>query len=138
MVSRRLINDMLKRKVYAVVGASRSERKWGRVVYEFLKAHGKRVYAVNPKASDIGGDPCWPTLAALPVKPDVVDIVTPPQVTEQIVRQADALGITRIWMQPGAESPRAIKLCTELGLKCVWDACVMIETKKAEERAKVK
>ena len=33
----------------------------------------------------------------------------PPPVTEKIVQEALELGLTRVWMQPGAESPPAIE-----------------------------
>jgi hypothetical protein len=66
------------------------------------------------------------SLAELPLKPEVVDIVVPPAITEDIVRQCAALGITRVWMQPGAESEAAIQLCLDHGIAVVWDQCAMV------------
>ena len=40
--------------------------------------------------------------------PAVADEVTPPAVTEQVVQAAIAKGIRHLWMQPGAESAKAI------------------------------
>jgi predicted CoA-binding protein len=119
------INDFIARRVWAVVGASNDPTKYGNRIFRTLQAAGYRVYPVNPKGGELDGAKIYPTLADLPEKPDVVDIVVPPQVTEQIVRQARELGLTRIWMQPGAESEAAIRYCEEHGMQVVHDACAM-------------
>ncbi|MGC8999298.1 MAG: CoA-binding protein [Candidatus Bathyarchaeia archaeon] len=59
---------------------------------------------MNPNVSEVLGDKCYPSLEALPVKPDVVDVVVPPKVTGAIVEKRKKLGIKKIWMQPGSES----------------------------------
>lgn len=67
---------------------------------------------------------------ACPVKPDVVDVVVPPKVTEHTVETCRKLGITKVWMQPGSESKKAIKFCEENGIDVVYGVCVMIERVK--------
>lgn len=116
-----------KRNIFAVVGASRDPKKYGYQVYRDLKNAGYEVYAVNPNAEEILGDKCYPNLENLPAKPDVVDIVVPPKVAEEVVKTCKKLGITRVWMQPGSESEKAIKFCEENGIKVVYGVCVMIE-----------
>jgi uncharacterized protein len=119
------INDFISHRVWAVVGASNDPSKYGNRIFHNLRAAGYTVYPVNPKGGELDGVKIYPTLADLPVKPEVVDVVVPPQVTEQIVRQAKAQGLTRIWMQPGAESEAAIRYCEENGMEVVHDACAM-------------
>ncbi|MGQ9545505.1 MAG: CoA-binding protein, partial [Candidatus Bathycorpusculaceae bacterium] len=102
-----------KKNVFAVVGASRDLRKYGYQVYKDLKIAGYRVFPVNPNAQEILGDRCYPSLEDLPFKPDVVDVVVPPKVTEDIVETCKKLGITKVWMQPGSESEKAIRFCEE-------------------------
>jgi predicted CoA-binding protein len=116
-----------KKNIFAVVGASRDPKKYGYQVYKDLKNAGYEVYAVNPNAEEILGDKCYPNLENLPVKPDVVDVVVPPKVTEEVVKACKGLGITRVWMQPGSESEKAIKFCEENGIDAVYGVCVMIE-----------
>ncbi len=53
-------------------------------------------------------------------------MVVPPAVTEQVVKEAQELGLTRIWMQPGAESESAIAYCHEHGIEVVHNACAMV------------
>ncbi|MFB0502745.1 MAG: CoA-binding protein [Candidatus Bathyarchaeia archaeon] len=126
-----LIREILERKnVIAVVGASRDPEKYGHRVYGDLKEAGYAVYPVNPNAAEILGDRCYPDLKSLPVKPDVVNVVVPPEVTEDVVKSCKELGITKVWMQPGSESEKAIEYCEANGIDVVYGVCIMVERRK--------
>jgi hypothetical protein len=126
-----LIKSLLgKKNVFAVVGASRDPDKYGHQVYADLKNGGYKVYPVNPKAQEILGDKSYAQLADLPEKPDVVDLVVPPEVTEKVVRTCKKLGIRKVWMQPGSESEKAIKFCNENSINVVYGVCVMIQRRQ--------
>jgi predicted CoA-binding protein len=128
----RLISDFVNRRVWAIVGASRDRSKFGNRVYRSLSNSGYTVYAVNPKGGELEGSEVYPTLADLPQSPEVVDLVVPPAVTEQIVKEAHQLGLSRIWMQPGAESQAAIAYCQEQGMQVVYHACAMVHKRQWE------
>jgi predicted CoA-binding protein len=129
----RLIEDFLNKKnIIAVVGASRDREKYGYRVYRDLKGGRYKVYPVNPNTSEILGDKCYPSLEALPEKPDIVDIVVPPKVTEEIVKTCKKLGITKVWMQPGSESEVAIKFCKDNAIDVVYGMCIMVERHKRQ------
>jgi len=115
--------------VFAVVGVSKNENKYGNKVYKDLKSAGYRVYPVNPKETEILGDQCYKDLYHLPEKPDVVNIVTPPEVTKRIVQDCKKIGIDKIWLQPGAESDEIIAYCKKNSMLCVHDVCVMMQKK---------
>jgi hypothetical protein len=121
-----------KENIYAVVGASKNPRKYGHQVYKDLRSAGYEVYPVNPNAEQVLGDRCYPNLKELPRTPNVVDIVVPPQVTEEIVKICKELGITKVWMQPGSESDTAIKFCEDNDIEVVHGVCVMIERRREE------
>ena len=121
-----------KENIYAVVGASKNPRKYGHQVYKDLRSAGYEVYPVNPNAEQVLGDRCYPNLKELPRTPSVVDIVVPPQVTEEIVKICKELGITKVWMQPGSESDTAIKFCEDNDIEVVHGVCVMIERRRGE------
>ncbi|GAB4505653.1 MAG: hypothetical protein Fur0043_26500 [Anaerolineales bacterium] len=57
---------------FAIVGASQDKSKYGYEVFETLTRHGHIVLLINPKYAQIDGVPCYPSLADLPQKPDVV------------------------------------------------------------------
>ena len=122
----RLISDFVNLRVWAVVGASQDHRKFGYRIFESLRNAGYTVYPVNPKGGELLGVKIYTSLADLPQPPDVIDFVVPPAVTEQVIREAHQLGLTRIWMQPGAESEKAIAYCREHGMQVVYQACAMI------------
>jgi len=126
-----LIKEFLnKTNIFAVAGASRDPKKYGHQVYKNLKEAGYEVYPVNPNTDKILGSKCYRDLGDLPTKPDVVDIVVPPRVTEEIVKTCKRLGITKVWMQPGSESETAIEFCIKNYIDVVYGVCVMIERVK--------
>ena len=63
---------------------------------------------------------------------DVVDTVVPPHITEQIVKECKELGITKVWMQPGSESEKAIIFCKDNGIEVVYDDCIMAQRRFIE------
>jgi predicted CoA-binding protein len=126
MQQQELISDFVNRRVWAVVGASQDRSKYGNRVFRALRDAGYTVYPVNPKGGEIEGSKVYPDLASLPERPDVVDTVVPPAVTESIVKEMQTLGLRRVWMQPGSESSGALAYSKEHGIQAVHDACAMV------------
>ncbi|HEX7973182.1 MAG TPA: CoA-binding protein [Anaerolineales bacterium] len=126
MASKAEIDDFLAQEKIAVVGVSRDPNKFGTIVYRDLRSKGYRVFAVNPQATQIEADPCFPSLTALPEPVSAAVLVVPPGETEKVVQEAAQAGIQRVWMQPGAESLRAVAFCQENGITCIADLCVMM------------
>ena len=116
--------------VFGVVGASRDPEKYGHKVYRDLLNAGYNVYCVNPNTDEVLGKKCFPNLEVLPIKPDVIDVVVPPKITEQIVKICKKLEITKVWMQPGSESEAAIRFCEENGMDVIHGICVMVERRR--------
>lgn len=128
-----LIKEYLKEEnVFAVIEASRNPEKYGHQVYKDLRGAGYTVYPINPNANEVLGDKCYSDLKNkdLPKIPDVVDIVVPPRITEEIVEQCKDLGIRKVWMQPGSESEKAINFCKENGMDVLYGVCVMVQRAK--------
>ena len=124
-----LIKDFLKQRSFAVVGSFRDESKYAYRILKALKTKGYQVYPVNPRLKEVAGLICYPSIKDIPVICDVVDIVTPPKVTERIVKECKEKGITRIWLQPGAESEAAVKFCQENNMKIIYNLCLMLESR---------
>jgi len=121
-----LIGEFMAQKAFAVVGATDNPEKYGNQIFKNLKSRGHEVYPVNPKLKELDGVKCYPSLADIPVKVDVVDFVVPPKVTEVILKDCKRLSLDRIWLQPGSENEAAIAYCHENKLKVVHDVCVML------------
>jgi predicted CoA-binding protein len=115
-------------RAFAGAGASTDRTKYGNRVLRHYLAHGRRVWAVHRHEAAVEGAPAVRSVADLPEPIDGLSVVTPPAITEQIVEQAAAAGIPRVWMQPGAESAGAVARAEELGLEPIWGGpCVLIE-----------
>ena len=124
------IAAFLRQKHLAVVGVSRDTRQFANAIYRKLKKAGYTVYAVNPNASSVEGDPCYPTLAALPQKVDGAVLATTPAVTERLVEECAQLGVPRVWMHrsfgTGSVSERAARLGRERGVTVIAGGCPMM------------
>lgn len=121
------IEEFLQAGVFGVVGASADRSKYGNRVLRCYLMNGRLAVPVNPKEEKIEGIPCVASVAELPPEVESISVITPPSVTEQVVAQAAAKGIKNIWMQPGAESRRAIDLCREKGINVIADgSCVLV------------
>ena len=113
------IREFLAGEVYAVVGASNDRAKYGNKVLRSYLQKGLRAIPVNPKGRSVEGIAAVPDLASLPEPVHGVSIITPPEITERVVEEAAAAGVKRLWMQPGAESARAVRRAEELGLSVI-------------------
>jgi len=109
----------------AVIGISRT-RGFGNAVFGELKNKGYRGFPISTTVDLVDGERCFRTLDELPEQVGGVVTVVPPAETEKIVADCTRLGILRIWMQRGSESPAAIRLAEENGLAVVHHACILM------------
>lgn len=121
-----LVKDFLKQKRFAVAGSFRNESKYAYKILKTLIKKGYEVYPVNPHLSDVEGVKCYKKISDIPFNVDVVNVVTPPSVTEAIVRECREKTIKRVWLQPGAESEAAIKFCHDNSIDVIYGLCVML------------
>ena len=120
--------DFLAHERIAVTGVSRHPESHGaNVVYRRLRDRGYEVFAVNPNADQVEGDPCYPDLRSIPGGVDAVVIATRPEVADEAMRQCVALGIGQVWMHrgPGAGSvsPEAVAYGREHGVEVIDGGC---------------
>jgi predicted CoA-binding protein len=120
------IQDFIAGKRIAVVGASRSGKKFGNTTMAELKQRGYQVLVVHPEAQEIDGERCYPNLAAVQGQADGVWICVPPRQAQAVVKEAAEAGFDKIWLQQGAESPEALALARELGIKPVAGRCILL------------
>jgi len=126
MTSKSTVDDFLAQRTLAVVGVSRDPKAFANGAYKELKAKGYRLLPVNPHMETFGGEPCYPSLKALPESPGGALILVAPAQAEGVVQDAAAAGIERVWMQQGAESEAAIKFCQANGISEVHGECILM------------
>lgn len=132
MTRQQAIREFLGQRTLAIAGASRNGKKFGNAVLVSLKAKGYRMLPVHPSADVLEGVPCSRSLRELPEVPGGLVVAVPPAETEKLVAEAHEAGITRIWMQSGAESPRAIALCEQYGITLIHGECILMFAEPAE------
>jgi predicted CoA-binding protein len=122
-------SEFLTSKRVAVTGVSRN-RKTGHGsnnVYKRLRDRGYTVFAVNPNAAEVEGDPSYKDLSSIPGGVDAVVIGTRPERAEDTMHECAELGIKHVWMHrgPGAGSvsPAATKYGREHGITVIDGGC---------------
>lgn len=126
------IDDFLAQKRIAVAGVSRQPggAHGGNVVYQRLRERGYEVFAVNPNADTVEGDPCYRSIAAIPGGVDAVVIATAPSVALSVARECQQLGIKRVWMHRsfgrGSVSKEAHELCRQNGIASIAGGCPLM------------
>lgn len=114
-------------KAFGVVGASADRHKYGNKVLRVYQQKNMRVIPVNPKEQEIEGAACVASVMDLPGDVESISVITPPQVTEQVVEMAARKGIKNVWMQPGAESDAAVEVCRRNGINVIADgSCILV------------
>ena len=114
----------------AVVGATDSPGKYGGIIYRDLRGRGHRVVAVNPRRSNVAGDPSYPDLTSLPERPDIVNLVIPPAAGQSVVAEWARLGGTSVWFQPGASDVDLVAQARDGGMDVVDGDCIMVLSRR--------
>lgn len=115
----------------AVVGASDAKDSMGRSIYTELRDHGIEAVPVHPSAPTVAGDPCYPSLDAVPGDLAGAIVMVGGAAAEDVVREAAGRGIPRVWLflgasRPGSATPEALAAADELGLEVVPGACPLM------------
>ena len=119
-----MLEEAVQKKIWAVVGATNNKDKFGCKIYNRLVKAGYEVYPVNPGITEIDGAKCYPSLAELPVTPEVVNVVVPTKIAVETVKAAAEKGTKIVWLQPGADKPEVVQAAKEAGLEVIQD-CVL-------------
>jgi predicted CoA-binding protein len=114
-------------RVWAVVGCSPDPGRDSHRIASMLQRRGYRVIPVNPMATEILGERCHPSLAAVGEKIDVVDVFRRPSVAGAHVDEAIEVGAQAVWMQLGVVDEEAAERGRAAGLRVVMDRCPAIE-----------
>ena len=124
--SRAAVDEFLAKRAIAIVGASRSGKKFGNVAMHELRARGYRVYPIHPIADTIDAVPCYSSFAKLPEKVDALLVVVPPIAALDVIRDAAQAGLHYVWLQQGSESTDVVALCHELHLVVIPGECILM------------
>lgn len=118
---------MLAAKTIAVIGLSEDASKPSHYVSAFMQAQGAKLLPINPAIDSVLGEKAYPSLTALPEKPDVVNVFRLPRFIPEIVDEMIALGLNKLWVQQGIVNLEAAAKAEAAGIQVVMDRCIMVE-----------
>lgn len=122
-----MIEDFLAHKRIAMIGVSREPKHFSVVLFEELCRRGYDVIPVNPKAPSIKGHHCFARVQDIQPPVEAALLMTSPAVTDNVVRDCHAAGITQVWMYRagghGAVSSQAVAYCDATGIEVIPGQC---------------
>lgn len=122
--------DFLSHRRLAVAGVSRKGDTAANGIYRALRDAGYRVFPLNPNAAEVEGDPCFPSVGAIPGGVDGVIVATHPDVAAEVVRECALLRVPRVWLHrsfgQGSVSEEAVELARSEGLDVIDGACPLM------------
>ena len=95
-----------------------------------MQSHGWRILPVNLTATEILGEPVYPSLADIPEQVGLVDVFRPSSATPDIARQAVAVGASALWLQLGIASAESREIAEGAGLLYVENRCLIVEQRR--------
>ena len=126
--ARERLGLLRRARTVAMVGASANPSRASYFVATYLLSSSDyEVYFVNPRATEILGRPVFPTLASLPVKPDLVDVFRKPADLPGVLDEALEVGAKALWLQLGLWDEATAQRGQAAGLDVVMDRCLKIE-----------
>ena len=106
----------LSKKRIAVTGVSRPPKTHGaNNVYKRMRERGYEVFAINPNAREVEGDPSYPDLKSIPGGVDAVVIGTRPELADGAMLECAELGIKHVWMHRGPGGGSVSDTATQYG-----------------------
>jgi predicted CoA-binding protein len=117
-------------RTVAMVGASPNRSRPSFFVATYLLSSSvdfEAVWFVHPTANEILGQPVYPSLEALPGKPDLVDVFRKPDDLPEVAEEAIAVGAETLWLQLGLWHEEVAERASSAGLNVVMNRCLKIE-----------
>lgn len=117
-------------RTVAVVGASPDPARTShRVARWLMERTPYEIYLVNPRAGDatLLGHRFYPSLASLPVVPDMVDVFRRAEHVPPVADDAIAAGARSLWLQQGIREETSAAAARKAGLEVVQNRCLKVE-----------
>jgi predicted CoA-binding protein len=114
-------------KTIAIVGLSNNELRASYFVGYYLKRHGFHVIPVNPRETEILGEPSRKSLTDIKVPVDVVNVFRAPDALPGIAEQAVTIGAGSLWCQFGVINEAGARIADAGGVTVIMDRCIKVE-----------
>jgi len=115
-------------RTVAIVGASNDPMRPSHGVWQYLKSQSDyELYLVNPTISEVDGTPVYPSLAELPVVPDLVDVFRRHDHLPSVLADTIQVGAKTLWLQQGLWHEQVSRDGEAAGLQVVMDRCLKVD-----------
>lgn len=114
-------------RTVALVGVSANPLRSSNFIATYLVRTDLEMYPVNPMYDEVLGLKSYPSLADLPVVPDIVDVFRRHDEIPGVVDEAIEIGAKVVWFQLGLRHDEAAARAVEAGLAVVQNRCLKIE-----------
>ena len=114
-------------RTIAVVGLSSNPARPSYRVAAYMQQQGKVVVPVNPNESEVLGERAYPSLLAVPIPIDLVNVFRRSEEAGVIVDEAIRIKAKAVWLQEGVIDEAAALRARQAGLQVVMDRCWLKE-----------
>lgn len=111
----------------AVVGLSDNPDRTSHMVAKAMQDRGYRIIPVNPNASEILGETCYPSLTDIPEPVDIVNVFRRSEHTVPVAEEAVRIKAKVLWLQLGIANEEAARICESAGMEVIMDRCIKVE-----------
>lgn len=114
-------------RTIAVVGLSSNPARPSYRVAAYMQQQGRTVVPVNPRETGVLGEPAYPSLSAVPVPIELVNIFRRSEEAGAVVDEAIRIKAKAVWLQEGVIDEAAAARARQAGLQVVMDRCWLKE-----------
>ena len=132
-----MLEKLFEPSSVAVIGASRTEGKVGRAVLDnLIESYNGEILPINPKADEILGLQCYPTILDTPNAAELAVVVLPAVLVPDALEKCGLAGVNNVvvisagFKEAGIEGAKLERKCTEIvnkyGMRMVGPNCLGI------------
>lgn len=120
----------------AIIGASNNPHKLGHGIVRNLidYRYGGPIYPVNPKASEVLGHTCWPSVKEVPDPVDLAVVIVPAPAVLEVIEQCGQRGIQQVIVISGgfgetgpdgkAREKSLLEMAAQYGMRLIGPNCI--------------
>lgn len=113
-------------KTIAVVGLSDNPERASYMISEAMQRIGYRIIPINPNASEILGETCYPSLSDINEPVDIVNVFRRSEYIVPIAEETVRIQAKVLWFQQGIVNEEAAGIAEKEGIEVIMDRCIKV------------
>ncbi len=126
MSKKQSITEFLAPKKLAIAGVSANTKKFGYAIFNELRQKGYDICPIHPSLEELEGVKCYKSVIDIPTDYEKLFIVTPKDVTNEILKQASEKGIKHVWVQQTSGTKETNHIAKEKGIELIDKECIFM------------